>query len=104
LSGGEKARILDDSEPQRPAPTPGLWAGRHEPIILKKLVAREAKISGREITITGGNDVALTVTLGLGQGQVTGVVELDGKPAARVMVLLCPSPARKWKRIRARKR
>jgi len=53
LAGGEKARILDDSEPQRPAPTPGLWAGRHEPIILKKLVAREAKISGREITIDG---------------------------------------------------
>ena len=26
MAGGEKARILDDSEPQRPAPTPGLSA------------------------------------------------------------------------------
>lgn len=57
---------------------------------VQKLVAKEAKISGREITITGGNDVDLTVTLGLEQGQVTGVVELDGKPAAGVMVLLVP--------------
>src|SRR5215472_388081 len=57
---------------------------------VQKLVAKEAQISGREITITGGNDVDLTVTLGQGQGQVTGVVELDGKPAAGVMVLLVP--------------
>jgi len=57
---------------------------------VQKLVAKEAKISGREITITGGNDVDLTVTLGQGQGQVTGVVELDGNPAAGVMVLLVP--------------
>jgi uncharacterized surface anchored protein len=57
---------------------------------VQKLVAKEAKISGREIIITGGNDVNLTVTLGQGQGQVTGVVELDGKPVAGVMVLLVP--------------
>jgi carboxypeptidase family protein len=54
-----------------------------------KLSAKEAKTSGREITITG-NDVDLTVTLGQGLGQVTGVVHLDGKPAAGVMVLLVP--------------
>jgi len=57
---------------------------------VQKLIAKEAKTSGREITITGGNDVDLTVTLGQGQGQLSGVVQLDGKPAPGVMVLLVP--------------
>jgi hypothetical protein len=57
---------------------------------VQKVIAKEAKTSGREITFTGGNDVDLTVTLGHGQGQVTGVVQLEGKPAAGVLVLLVP--------------
>ena len=57
---------------------------------VQKVIAKEAKTSGREIVITGGNDVDLTVTLGQGQGQVTGVVQLEGKPAAGVLVLLVP--------------
>ena len=57
---------------------------------VQKVIAKEAKTSGREIVITGGNDVDLTVTLGQGQGQVTGVVRLEGKPAAGVLVLLVP--------------
>lgn len=58
---------------------------------VEKVIAKEAKTSGREIVITGGNDVDLTVTLGHGQGQVTGVVQLEGKPAAGVLVLLVPA-------------
>ena len=61
---------------------------------VQKVVAKEAKTSGREIVITGENDVDLTVTLGQGRGQVTGVVELEGKPAAGVMVLLVPESGR----------
>lgn len=57
---------------------------------VQKVIAKEAKTSGREIIITGGDDVDLTVTLGQGQGQVTGVVQLEGKPVAGVMVLLVP--------------
>jgi hypothetical protein len=57
---------------------------------VQKVTAKEAKTSGREIVITGGNDVDLAVTLGQGQGQVTGVVQLEGKPAAGVLVLLVP--------------
>lgn len=57
---------------------------------VQKVIAKEAKTSGREIVITGGNDVDLTVTLGQGQGQVTGVVQLEGKSAAGVLVLLVP--------------
>ena len=51
-------------------------------------------MSGREITITDAGDVTLTVTMGQGQSQVTGVVQLGGKPAAGVMVLLAPQSGR----------
>ena len=61
---------------------------------VQNVIAKEAKTSGREIIITGRDDVDLTVTLGPGQGQVTGVVQLDGKPAAGVMVLLVPESGR----------
>ena len=61
---------------------------------VQKVVAKEAKTSGREITISGGRDVDLTVTLGQGQGQVSGVVQLDGKPAAGIVVLLVPESGR----------
>lgn len=57
---------------------------------VQKVIAKEAKTSGREIVITGGNDVDLTVTLGQGPGQVTGVVQFEGKPAAGILVLLVP--------------
>jgi hypothetical protein len=61
---------------------------------VQKVSAKGTKVSGREFTITAGTDVDLTVTLGQGQGQVTGVVQLDGKPAAGVMVLLVPESGR----------
>ncbi|HEX8836326.1 MAG TPA: carboxypeptidase regulatory-like domain-containing protein [Candidatus Acidoferrum sp.] len=57
---------------------------------VQKVIAKEAKTSGREIVITGGNDADLTVILGHGQGQATGVVQLEGTPAAGVLVLLVP--------------
>ena len=57
---------------------------------VQKVIAKEAKTSGREIVITGGNDVDLTLTLGQGKAQATGVVQFEGKPAAGVMVLLVP--------------
>ncbi|HEX8881510.1 MAG TPA: hypothetical protein VF749_15830, partial [Candidatus Acidoferrum sp.] len=57
---------------------------------VQKVIAKEAKTSGREMVITGGSDVVLTVTLGRGQGQATGVVQFAGRPEAGVMVLLVP--------------
>lgn len=57
---------------------------------IQKVSAKNAEVSGREITITDASDVNLTVTIGQGVGQVTGVVQLDGKPTAGVMVLLVP--------------
>jgi len=57
---------------------------------VQKVSAKEAKVSGREITISGIHDVDVTVTMGRGQGQVSGVVQFDAKPVAGVMVLLVP--------------
>jgi hypothetical protein len=57
---------------------------------IQKLSAKNAEVSGREITITGASDVSLTVTIGHGLSQVTGVAQLDGKSIAGVMVLLVP--------------
>ena len=57
---------------------------------VQKVVAKEARVAGREVAIAGGNDVELMVTLAQGQGQVTGVAQSDGKPAVGVMVLLVP--------------
>ena len=61
---------------------------------IQKVSAKNARVSGREITITDAGDVTLTVTMGQGQSQVTGVVQLGGKPAAGVMVLLAPQSGR----------
>jgi len=52
--------------------------------------ATGATTSGREVTIAGAGDVRLSITLGQGAGEVTGVAKLDGKPAAGVMILLVP--------------
>jgi predicted nucleic acid-binding Zn finger protein len=52
--------------------------------------ATGAKVSGREMTIAGAGDVQLSITMGRGVGQVTGVAKVDGKPTADVMVLLVP--------------
>lgn len=57
---------------------------------VQKVSAKEAKTSGREITIANGNDVDMTITLGHGLGRVAGVAQLDGKPAPDLMVLLVP--------------
>jgi hypothetical protein len=52
--------------------------------------ATGANASGREITIAGAGDVQLTIKMGTGVGQVTGVAKVEGKPTAGVMVLLAP--------------
>jgi protocatechuate 3,4-dioxygenase beta subunit len=57
---------------------------------IQKVSAKNAEVSEREVNITAASDVNLTVTIGQGLGQVTGVVHLDGKPIAGVMVLLVP--------------
>ena len=57
---------------------------------IQNVSAKNAEVSGREITITDASDVNLKLTIGQGLSQVTGVAQLEGKPIAGVMVLLVP--------------
>lgn len=91
---GTNASLQNDGTFHFPGIQPGtyriqvnLQAGGY---YIQKVSAKNALVSGREITITAAGDVTLTVTMGQGQSQVTGVVQLGPKPAAGVMVLLVP--------------
>jgi carboxypeptidase family protein len=55
-----------------------------------RVSATGARAIGREITIGVAGDVQLTITMGQGLGQVTGVAKVEGKPKDGVMVLLVP--------------
>lgn len=52
--------------------------------------ATGANVTGRDIIIESGATVQFTVTVGKGLGQISGVAQLDGKPASGAMVLLIP--------------
>jgi len=54
------------------------------------VAATGAKVAGRSVTIGDTGDVQLSITIRQGEGQVTGVAKLDGRPASGVMVLLVP--------------
>jgi Carboxypeptidase regulatory-like domain len=58
---------------------------------VKSISATGAKISGRVITVANTGDVQMNITMARGQGDVTGLAKLDGKPAAGMMVLLAPA-------------
>jgi hypothetical protein len=57
---------------------------------VEKVSAIGAKVFGREVTIAGTGDVQLSIKMGHGVGQVTGVAKVDGKATAGVMILLVP--------------
>ena len=57
---------------------------------VERMAATGAKASGREVKIEGAGDVQLVMRMGRGLGQVKGVVNVDGKAEAGVMVVLVP--------------
>jgi Carboxypeptidase regulatory-like domain len=57
---------------------------------VEKVSATGAKAFGREVTIAGAGDVQLSIKMGHGVGQVTGVAKIDDKAIAGVMILLVP--------------
>jgi hypothetical protein len=61
-----------------------------EPRYVQKVSASGATVSGRDIVITGTTDVRLTIVMGRGFGQVSGVVLRDNHGVDGVMVLLIP--------------
>ena len=57
---------------------------------VQRISASGAKTFGRQVTIQGAGDVQLNITMGSQLGQVTGLVQVEGKPTAGVMVLIVP--------------
>jgi Carboxypeptidase regulatory-like domain len=61
-----------------------------EPNYIQKVSVSGAKVNGRDLILTGTNDVRLTIVMGRGFGQVSGVVMRDNHGVDGVMVLLVP--------------
>jgi len=59
-------------------------------VAVKSMSATGAKVSGRSLEITGGQEVRLKVVLSQGTGRVTGFALKDGKPLDGVMIVLVP--------------
>jgi hypothetical protein len=59
-------------------------------VAVKSMSATGAKVNGRSVEITGGQDVQLKVVVSEGTGRVTGVALKDGKPLDGVMIVLVP--------------
>ncbi len=57
---------------------------------VRSVVAKGAKVSGKEITISSAGDVQLSISMGRGMGEVTGVAKLEDKAIGGVMVVLLP--------------
>jgi len=58
---------------------------------VQSVSASGARVSGRQITIDRSGDVQLTITMGAGLAQVTGVARLDEKAVDGIMILAVPS-------------
>lgn len=59
-------------------------------VAAKSMSATGAKVSGRSLEISGGQDVRLNIVLSEGTGRVTGFALKDGKPMDGVMIVLVP--------------
>jgi hypothetical protein len=59
-------------------------------VAVKSLSASGAKVTGRSLELTGGQDVRLQVVLSEGTGRITGFALKDGKPLDGVMIVLVP--------------
>jgi hypothetical protein len=59
-------------------------------VAVKRLSATGAKVAGRSLELTGGQDVRLQVVLSEGTGRITGFALKDGKPLDGVMIVLVP--------------
>jgi hypothetical protein len=94
--GGElsSARLAKDGTFRMPTVAEGTYRvvvnTRTNGDYVAKLTASGAKVSGRTVKIEGANEVKLTVAMGRGLGRVEGVVKIDDKAVAGLMVLMVP--------------
>jgi 5-hydroxyisourate hydrolase-like protein (transthyretin family) len=68
-------------------------------VVVKKIEAKGAKVSGTTIEIEGHQEVSLIVTLAEGSLAIAGTVLKNGKPFAGAMVLLMPENQKDWERL-----
>ena len=76
-----------------PAGTYDVTVGGSSALAVKSLSATGAKVSGRGLEVSAGQEVKLTVTVSRGTGRITGVALKDDKPVDGVMVVLVPEVA-----------
>jgi len=57
---------------------------------VQRISATGARVQGREITLDGGHDAQLLVTLASGVAQLAGLAQLDSKPKSGALILLEP--------------
>jgi len=91
---GANATIQGDGTFHFPEVQPGTYRIqvnlRSGGYFVQRISAENANVSGREVTIGAASEVNLTVSMGQGLSQVTGIVHQNDKPKAGVMVLLLP--------------
>jgi hypothetical protein len=63
-----------------------------EPKYIQRVSVSGARANGRDLTLTGTNDVELTIVVGHGFGAISGVAMRDNRGVDGVMVLLVPDP------------
>jgi 5-hydroxyisourate hydrolase-like protein (transthyretin family) len=73
-----------------PAGTYDLLVRQPPAVAVKSMTATGAKVSGRGLEVSGGQDVKLKVVLSEGTGRITGFALKDGKAVDGVMVVLVP--------------
>jgi hypothetical protein len=73
--------------------SPGIYdvlMGQRSATAVKHMTASGAKVSGRSLEITGGQDIKLNIVLSEGTGQVTGFALKDSKGVDGAMIVLVP--------------
>ncbi|HXY00071.1 MAG TPA: carboxypeptidase-like regulatory domain-containing protein [Candidatus Limnocylindrales bacterium] len=68
-------------------------------LVVKKIEAKGAKVTGTTIETDGAQEVSLVVTVAQVASNMTGVAQKNGKPFAAAMILLMPADHKDWERL-----
>jgi len=101
LSSGEETPVAGRIKNDGTFTLTGVGEGTYQVLVntgvgedyIARITAVGAKVVGRAVKIERGTEVKLTVTLGSGLGRIAGVVRMEGRGRAGVMILLVPETA-----------